>query len=141
MYLDLMGIDQWQLRGKKLAAEFSTYPLKTKASGGISGVLKLGSFPIAHEQSTLQLLDAMLAAVGLVRGEEEGLDYQFQIVMGEALAQDLLGFRKTLDEMRLRNLYSLPGEPELLVTYHPFDLLHSPGDKRKAWEDLKKIKL
>jgi DNA polymerase len=30
-----------------------------------------------------------------------------------------------------------PASTPLIVTYHPAYLLRSPGEKRKAWEDLK----
>ena len=84
-----------------------------------------------------QLLDAMLGAIGLSR------DAVF--IAGalrcrppgdrEVRAEEIVECRSHL---LLRGaVHSCGVNTPVVVTYHPAALLHSPGDKRKAWEDLK----
>jgi uracil-DNA glycosylase family 4 len=114
-----------------------------------------------------QLLNAMLAAAGFARGEvfianvlkcrpphnrdpsnEESaqclpyLRRQIELVQPEVIlcvgriaAQRLLGRDEPLARMRGR-VHEAAGRP-VVVTYHPAYLLRSPGEKRKAWIDLK----
>ena len=59
------------------------------------------------------------------------------LAFGRIAAQSLLGREAALDELRGR-VHRFGGlNTPVVVTYHPAHLLHSPGDKRKAWEDLK----
>jgi uracil-DNA glycosylase family 4 len=114
-----------------------------------------------------QLLDAMLKAIGLDRTRnvyianvlksrppnnrdprpeevEACLPYlvrqiallrpKIMLAVGRIAAQNLLGTDAPLG--RLRGQVHHFGE-QLVVTYHPAYLLRTPGDKRKAWEDLK----
>jgi DNA polymerase len=69
------------------------------------------------------------------------LDRQIELVQpkvilaaGKIAAQNLLGSNEKVGDMRGRG-YDLNGIP-LVVTYHPADLLRSPSQKRKSWEDL-----
>jgi uracil-DNA glycosylase len=59
------------------------------------------------------------------------------LAVGRIAAQTLLGTDAPL--ARLRGRVHAFGElaTPLVVTYHPAYLLRTPGDKRKAWEDLK----
>ncbi len=58
------------------------------------------------------------------------------LVVGRIAAQNLLKTDEPL--ARLRGRVHRYGERQipLIVTYHPAYLLRTPGDKRKAWEDL-----
>jgi DNA polymerase len=58
------------------------------------------------------------------------------VAVGRIAAQNLLGTDVALARLRGR-VHSLGarGWP-LVVTYHPAYLLRSPGEKRKAWQDL-----
>ena len=58
------------------------------------------------------------------------------VAVGRIAAQNLLGTDAAL--ARLRGRVHPLGEHRwpLLVTYHPAYLLRSPGEKRKAWQDL-----
>jgi DNA polymerase len=58
------------------------------------------------------------------------------VAVGRIAAQNLLGTDLAL--ARLRGKVHALGERRwpLLVTYHPAYLLRSPGEKRKAWQDL-----
>lgn len=116
-----------------------------------------------------QLLNAMLAAIGLAREsvfianvlkcrppdnrdpkpEEvaECLPYLAQqvslvrprliVAFGRVAAQNLLGTDSTLGSLRGVVHRFGPLNTPVVVTYHPAYLLRSPGEKRKAWEDLK----
>jgi DNA polymerase len=59
------------------------------------------------------------------------------LAVGRIAAQNLLGTTAPLG--RLRGQVHRFGElnTPLIITYHPAYLLRSPGEKRKAWEDLK----
>jgi DNA polymerase len=58
------------------------------------------------------------------------------LAVGRIAAQQLLGVDAPLARLRGRP-HRLPGpEVPVVVTYHPAYLLRSPGQKRKAWEDL-----
>ncbi len=66
--------------------------------------------------------------------------------LGAPAAQTLLGTKEGIGRLRGRfhDFYSsgtpMIGESiPLMPTYHPASLLRSPGEKRKAWEDLKLI--
>lgn len=59
------------------------------------------------------------------------------LVVGRIAAQTLLGSDAPLGRLRGRvHAFGEAGTP-LVVTYHPAYLLRSPGEKRKAWDDLK----
>jgi DNA polymerase len=60
------------------------------------------------------------------------------LCVGRIAAQNLLGSDATLGRLR-GSLHHLPSGVPVLVTYHPAYLLRSPGEKRKAWEDLKLV--
>ena len=55
--------------------------------------------------------------------------------MGRIAAQNLLHTDVTIG--RLRGTVHKLGTTPVVVTYHPAYLLRSPGEKRKAWDDLK----
>lgn len=59
------------------------------------------------------------------------------LVVGRIAAQNLLQTELPLARLRGQvHRYGALNTP-LIVTYHPAYLLRTPGDKRKAWEDLK----
>jgi uracil-DNA glycosylase len=117
-----------------------------------------------------QLLDSMLRAIGLARGENvyianilksrppgnrdpnpqevasclPYLERQIELIrpvlilaVGRIAAQNLLGVATSLGSLRGRLHHFGELNTPLVVTYHPAYLLRTPGDKRKAWEDLK----
>ena len=62
------------------------------------------------------------------------------LAVGRIAAQWLLETDAALGRLRQAvHRYGPAGTP-LLVTYHPAYLLRSPGQKRKAWEDLKRVR-
>lgn len=58
--------------------------------------------------------------------------------LGLSAAQGLLGLGLPMKEMR-GNWYKYEETP-VMVTYHPAYLLRNPDDKRKVWNDMKKVK-
>jgi len=59
------------------------------------------------------------------------------LAVGRIAAQNLLATDVPLGRLRGRVHHFGELNTPLIVTYHPAYLLRSPGDKRKAWEDLK----
>jgi uracil-DNA glycosylase family 4 len=59
------------------------------------------------------------------------------LAVGRISAQNLLATAVPLGRLRGRVHQFGPMATPLIVTYHPAYLLRSPGEKRKAWDDLK----
>jgi len=59
------------------------------------------------------------------------------LAVGRIAAQNLLATDVTIGRLRGQVHAFGAGRIPLVVTYHPAYLLRSPGEKRKAWEDLK----
>jgi DNA polymerase len=59
------------------------------------------------------------------------------LVVGRIAAQNLLRTAESLGRLRQQVHVFGTARVPLVVTYHPAYLLRTPGDKRKAWEDLK----
>lgn len=57
------------------------------------------------------------------------------VALGRIAAQNLLNTETPIGKLR-GTVHRLGGRP-VVVTYHPAYLLRSPGEKRKAWVDLK----
>lgn len=57
------------------------------------------------------------------------------VCVGRIAAHNLLGVETPLGKLR-GQVHEHQGTP-VVVTYHPAYLLRSPGEKRKAWQDLK----
>jgi uracil-DNA glycosylase family 4 len=57
--------------------------------------------------------------------------------VGSVAAQNLLGTDAPVGRLRGRVHAFGAARTPLVVTYHPAYLLRSPGEKRRAWEDLK----
>jgi len=58
------------------------------------------------------------------------------VAVGRIAAQNLLATDTALARLRGKVHALGPGGWPLVVTYHPAYLLRSPGEKRKAWQDL-----
>jgi uracil-DNA glycosylase len=117
-----------------------------------------------------QLLNAMLAAIGFQRDQvyianilkcrppnnrdpkpeeaeacDSWLQQQIELIqpgvilaLGRIAAHKLLNTEQSLGALR-GNQYNYAGIP-LIVSYHPAYLLRKPVEKRKSWQDLKRIK-
>jgi len=62
------------------------------------------------------------------------------LAVGRISAQQLLETGETIGRLRGRWHRFGPRDTPLLVTYHPAYLLRSPAEKRKAWDDLKRVR-
>ncbi|HEX3847760.1 MAG TPA: uracil-DNA glycosylase [Steroidobacteraceae bacterium] len=62
---------------------------------------------------------------------------KIMLAVGRIAAQNLLKTDTPLGRLRLQVHRFGQSQVPLAVTYHPAYLLRTPGDKRKAWEDLK----
>ena len=62
------------------------------------------------------------------------------MAVGRIAAQWLLDTDRPLGKLRQSVHQYGPSNTPLLVTYHPAYLLRSPAQKRKAWEDLKRVR-
>jgi len=58
--------------------------------------------------------------------------------LGAVAARALLNTTRSISSMRGHN-FEYQGA-KLIVTYHPAYLLRNPADKKKAWEDLKRVR-
>jgi DNA polymerase len=65
------------------------------------------------------------------------LQPKIMLAVGRIAAQNLLGTQVPLGRLRGQVHHFGEFNTPLVVTYHPAYLLRTPGDKRKAWEDLK----
>ncbi|MGD9597678.1 MAG: uracil-DNA glycosylase family protein [Steroidobacteraceae bacterium] len=59
------------------------------------------------------------------------------VAVGRIAAQTLIGTDAPVARLRGRIHQFGPAGTPLVVTYHPAYLLRAPGEKRKAWDDLK----
>lgn len=62
---------------------------------------------------------------------------KIMLAVGRIAAQNLLATDAPLARLRGKLHRFGPADTPLVITYHPAYLLRTPGDKRKAWEDLK----
>lgn len=118
-----------------------------------------------------QLLNAMLAAIGLEReqvfianilkcrpprnrdprpeevascsgylnSQIDAVSPELILAVGRIAAQNLLQVTTPIGKLRGReHVHPATGTP-MLVTYHPAYLLRSPREKRKSWDDLKRV--
>ncbi len=88
--------------------------------------------------------DEILACKDFLWRQIDIIQPELIIALGAPAAQTLLGTREGIGRLRGRfhDFYpsgsTMIGEPiPLLPTYHPAYLLRSPGEKAKAWTDLK----
>jgi DNA polymerase len=91
-------------------------------------------------------VDEVIACKGYLWRQLEIIQPEVIVALGAPAAQTLLETREGIGRLRgkFRDFYpsgsALIGEPiPLLPTYHPAYLLRSPGEKAKAWADLKVV--
>ena len=84
--------------------------------------------------------DEIAACSGYLRRQIEAVSPRLLVAAGRVAAQSLLSTTRPIGQLRGR-IYRY-GEDRLpvLVTYHPAYLLRSPLQKRKAWEDLVRVR-
>jgi DNA polymerase len=75
-----------------------------------------------------------------LRRQIELVSPRLLLAVGRIAAQNLLATDVPIGKLRGRVHAFGPEETPLVVTYHPAYLLRSPGEKRKAWSDLKFVR-
>jgi len=80
------------------------------------------------------------ACSGYLRRQIELIRPRAILAVGRISAQQLLETGEPIGRLRGRWHRFGPRDTPLLVTYHPAYLLRSPGEKRKAWTDLKAVR-
>ena len=81
-------------------------------------------------------LDEAAACIPYLKRQIELIAPRLIVALGAVAAQRLLETDRPVGALRGKLQYAAHLEPPVLVTYHPAYLLRSPGQKRKAWEDL-----
>ncbi|MBT78648.1 MAG: uracil-DNA glycosylase [Gammaproteobacteria bacterium] len=83
-------------------------------------------------------VDEVASCMDFLRCQVALVKPQLIVAAGRIAAQHLLNEDKPVGQLRGR-VHSFAGPEQstpVIVTYHPACLLRSPGQKRKAWEDL-----
>jgi DNA polymerase len=81
--------------------------------------------------------EEVAACLPYLMRQVELLKPRVMLAVGRIAAQNLLATDTPLGRLRGKVHYFGELNTPLIVTYHPAYLLRTPGDKRKAWEDLK----
>jgi DNA polymerase len=81
--------------------------------------------------------DEVSCCLPFLQRQIELLAPRMMLAVGRIAAQSLLSTDTPIGKLRGRLHEFGPGRVPLVVTYHPAYLLRSPGEKRKAWIDLK----
>lgn len=84
--------------------------------------------------------DEVQACSPFLRRQIELIEPKAILAVGRVAAQQLLETGETIGRLRGRWHRFGPRNTPLLVSYHPAYLLRSPGEKRKAWADLKRVR-
>jgi len=142
-YLQQMGVDVWVSRPLSGADSQMKLMVIGDVSEWAEKKILVGK---AHN-----LLQDMLVSIGLtdeaiyfsadmLQGKEalvqkiKAVNPQLLCSVGHVAATALLQQESTLEQMRnqVHHCQNIP----LVATYHPMHLLHCPGDKKKAYQDL-----
>ena len=83
--------------------------------------------------------DEILNCRPYLQKQIEGIRPKIICALGTFAAQTLLNTVEPISQLRGRFHDFSPGT-KILCTFHPAYLLRNPGEKRKVWEDMKKIK-
>jgi uracil-DNA glycosylase len=81
--------------------------------------------------------DEMATCIPFLRAQVAAVGPRVIVVLGKTATQGLLNDKTPITRLRGRWL-SYEGVP-VMPTFHPAYLLRSPGEKAKAWEDLKAV--
>jgi DNA polymerase len=81
--------------------------------------------------------EEVAACLPFLMRQIELLRPRVMLAVGRIAAQNLLATDVPLGRLRGKVHHFGELNTPLIVTYHPAYLLRTPGDKRKAWEDLK----
>ena len=83
-------------------------------------------------------LEEASACIGYLRRQIELIEPRLIVALGAVAAQRLLETDRPVGALRGQLHHAAQLACPVLVTYHPAYLLRSPGQKRKAWDDLQR---
>jgi len=84
--------------------------------------------------------EEMAACAGYLRTQIALVRPRVILAVGRVAAQNLVGAMTPIGKMRGREYRHAESDVPILVTYHPAYLLRSPLEKRKVWDDLKRVR-
>lgn len=84
--------------------------------------------------------EEIVACSGYLRRQIEIVSPRLLVAVGRVAAQSLLSTAKPIGHLRGRTYRYGDGGLPLLVMYHPAYFLRSPTEKRKAWDDLVRLR-
>ena len=84
--------------------------------------------------------DEIVACSGYLRRQIEAVSPRLLVAAGRVAAQSLLSTTKPIGQLRGRTFRYGEDRLPVLVMYHPAYFLRSPLEKRKAWEDLVRLR-
>ena len=84
--------------------------------------------------------DEIIACSGYLRRQIETVSPRLLVAAGRVAAQSLLSTTKPIGQLRGRTYRYGEDRLPVLVMYHPAYFLRSPLEKRKAWEDLVRVR-
>ena len=84
--------------------------------------------------------DEIVACAGYLRRQIETVSPRLLVAAGRVAAQSLLSTTKPIGQLRGRTYRYGEDRLPVLVMYHPAYFLRSPLEKRKAWEDLVRVR-
>jgi uracil-DNA glycosylase len=93
--------------------------------------------PVRPPNNRFPESDEIAACSPFLRAQIEAIRPKVIVALGRCAAQTLLGSEASLS--RVRGTWHDFHGIKLMPTFHPAYLLRSPHEKRKAWEDLKKV--
>ena len=84
--------------------------------------------------------DEIIACSGYLRRQIEAVSPRLLVAAGRVAAQSLLATAKPIGQLRGRTYRYGEDRLPVLVMYHPAYFLRSPLEKRKAWDDLVRLR-
>ena len=84
--------------------------------------------------------DEIVACSAYLRRQIEAISPRLLVAVGRVAAQSLLSTTKPIGRLRGHVHHHAGDGLPVLVTYHPAYLLRSPLEKRKAWDDLVRLR-
>ena len=84
--------------------------------------------------------DEIVACSGYLRRQIEAVSPRLLVAAGRVAAQSLLSTMKPVGQLRGRTYRYGEDRLPVIVMYHPAYFLRSPLEKRKAWEDMVRLR-
>jgi uracil-DNA glycosylase family 4 len=76
---------------------------------------------------------------GYLKSQIDQLNPRLILLLGIEAAHAVLSTSETIEQLRNEEVNLNYGKAPVIVTYHPSHLIANNADKRKSWEDLKRV--